>query len=107
MLESLQFHTERSLQLCHGTGQQHSTSLRVFLYDGQAVIRCKRLNGCNVRRLCSVLPREVLTRQVPDRAVAAGEPTNPVAQVLAPASPQQHTDLHSLRRIRGSYRPRA
>ena len=107
MLEALQLHAERGLQLCHGAGQQHSTARRVFLYDTEAVTRRKRLYGGNIRGLRTVLPREVLTRQVPHRAVAAGEPTDPVTQVLAPASSQQHADLHSLRRVRGSYRTRA
>ena len=104
MLESLQSHAERGLHLCDSASQHYSTALRVFLYDTQAMTRGECLDGGNVRGLRSVLPRELLACQVTDRAVAAGEPAYPVPQVLLPAPPQQHTDLHSLRRVRGSYR---
>src|SRR5580698_6513982 len=105
MLESLQLHAERDLKLCHGAGKYHGTTSGIFLYDTQAVSRCELLDGRNIRGLRSVLPREVLACQMPDRAVATGEPTYPVPQVRTPAPPHQHTDLHSLRRICGPYRP--
>jgi hypothetical protein len=72
MLEALQFHAERGLQLCHGAGEQHSTTLRMFLYDTQTMTRRECLDGGNVCGLRSVAARELFTRQVPDRAVAAG-----------------------------------
>jgi hypothetical protein len=105
MLESLQLHAERDLKLCHGAGKYHGTTSGIFLYDTQAVSRCELLDGSNIRGLRSVLPREILACQMPDRAVATGEPTYPVPQVRTPAPPHQHTDLHSLRRICGPYRP--
>ena len=65
MLTALQSNNERSLELGHGAGEHHSATRSVFLYDSQAVTRRECLDCGDIRRLCSVVARKFLARNVP------------------------------------------
>jgi hypothetical protein len=104
MLTALQSNSERSLELGHGAGEHHGAARRVLLYDTQAVTGRECLDCGDIRGIRSVLAREFIPRQVPGRALSAGEPTYPVVQVLTRTPTEQDTHLQSLRRIGGSCR---
>jgi hypothetical protein len=93
MLTALQSNAERSLELGYRTAEYHSTTCGMLLYDTQTMIRRESLYRGDIRGLRSVLAREFVPRQVRGRALCAGEPTYPVAQILPRGSAQQHTHL--------------
>jgi hypothetical protein len=100
MLAVMQLDAERGLHLGYGAGQHHGSSFGMLVDDAQVMICGERPDCRDVGRIRTELARKFVPGQVSARAIAAREPTHPVAQSLAASPAQQHAHLDALGRVR-------
>ena len=99
MLEGLQVHLERIVELGNRAGEDDGPARRVFLDDRKAVGVGELPDKGDIGRVGAVLPSELLAAQMAIRALAPGQLRHSVLQRVAPANPQQHADFQPLRGI--------
>src|ERR1019366_4913889 len=99
MLESLQIHAERGVELRHRSRQDDSTPPRMLLHDGEPMRVGEFLDGSDIGLARAELLIERLTTETGGVALSPRELPDMLRERAAIAAAQQHADFQPFRGI--------
>jgi hypothetical protein len=96
VLEALQVHPERRVELCDRSGQDDGTPARVFLNDRETMLGRKFFDRGNVAGRGTVLLVEFVPRGMAALPLTPSELPHPLCQLVGVVPPQQYGNLQAL-----------